>query len=76
MKDLNQLKIEKLPIVITKEQSGFFVIGSPVLDITTQGKDLDEAKKRFVELVLIFFEEIAEMGTAQEVLGSLSWSVV
>lgn len=76
MRKLAQLKIDKLPIVITKENSGFFVVESPVLDIVTQGKDLEEAKGRFVELVLIFFEEITEMGTIEEVLTLLGWSKI
>ena len=73
MKKLTQLKINKLPVVVTKQDDGLFVVESPVLDIVTQGKELGEAKKRFGELVLIFFEEIVEMGTTDEVLNSLGW---
>ncbi len=76
MKKLAQLKIDKLPVIATREPSGLFVVESPVLDIATQGKDLEEAKSRFVELVWIFFEEITEMGTIDEVLTSLGWSKV
>ena len=74
MKKLTHLQIDSLPVIITKEKSGLFVISSPVLDIVTQGKNLNEAKKRFEELVIIFFEEITEMGTLEEVLTSLGWT--
>lgn len=76
MKALAQLKIDKLPIIITREDNGLFVASSPVLDLVTQGRNLEEAKTRFSELVLIFFEEIVEMGTTDEVLTSLGWSQV
>jgi predicted RNase H-like HicB family nuclease len=76
MKKLAQLKIDKLPVIVTKEPNGLFVVESPVLDLATQGKDLEEAKSRFSELVVIFFEEITEMDTVEEVLTSLGWSKV
>jgi len=77
MKKQTQLKVDyKLPVVITKEKSGMFVIGSPILDIVTQGKDLEEAKKRFRELAGIFFEEVMAMGTLEEVLTSFGWAKI
>ena len=69
MKKLAKLKIDKLPVIVTRQDKGLFVIESPVLDIATQGKDLEEAKSRFAELVVIFFDEIVEMDTVDEVLS-------
>ncbi len=48
----------------------------PVLDIATCGKDFDEAKKRFAELVFIFFEELCEMGTVEDVLLECGWKKI
>ena len=49
---------------------------TPALDLATCGKDLDEARKRFDELVVIFFEELCEMGTTEEVLLECGWKKV
>ena len=55
-------------------QGKSFVAYSPALDISTCGKTETEAKKRFHELVQIFFEELAEAGTTEKVLGDLGWT--
>jgi len=61
-----------LTVNISK-QGRRFVAYSPALDISTSGKDEVEAKKRFEELVAIFFEELKETGTTDDVLTELGW---
>jgi len=50
-----------------------FVAYSPALDISTTGKTLRQAQTRFSELLEIFFEELAEKETTDEVLTELGW---
>ena len=70
---MKQVSIQtKLSVTFLREGKRF-VAYSPVLDLSTSGKNFAEAKKRFEEIVEIFFEEIAEKGTAQEVLENLGW---
>lgn len=64
-----------LPVVITK-QNKRFVAYTPALDIATSGKSQKEVKARFVELANLFFEEIIEAGTADDVLSELGWRKV
>ena len=61
-----------LPVSILKEDK-YFIAYSPVLDLSTSGKSFEEAKKRFGEVVQIFFEELLEKGTLEEVLSGLGW---
>lgn len=64
-----------LPVLITK-QNKRFVAFTPALDVSTSGKSVKEAKKRFVELANIFLEEIFEAKTADDVLSELGWKKV
>jgi len=50
-----------------------FIAYSPVLDLSTSGGSFEEAKKRFREVVGIFFEELIKKGTLDEVLSGLGW---
>lgn len=50
-----------------------FVAYSPALDLSTAGRSLEQAKKRFTEAAMIFFEECHKMGTLKEVLLDLGW---
>ena len=61
-----------LPVVILREEE-YFIAHSPVLDLSTSGKSFEEAKKRFEEVVGIFFEELVNKGTLSKVLGDLGW---
>ncbi|MBU1034712.1 hypothetical protein KKF59_04470 [Patescibacteria group bacterium] len=61
-----------IPVTVLQEGKRF-VAYSPALDISTAGKTTKEAKKRFGELVQIFFEEVHEMGTTDAVLKNLGW---
>lgn len=62
----------KLPITVLKEDKRF-VVYSPVIDLSTSGKTFEEAQKNFVEAALLFFEEIVDKKTIDEVLMELGW---
>lgn len=64
-----------LPVLITK-QNKRFVAYTPALDISTSGKSEREVKKRFVDMVNLFLEEIVEMKTIDDVLSELGWKKV
>lgn len=53
-----------------------FIAYTPVLELATVGKTFEEAKLHFEEAVNIFFEEIIEKGTIDEVLGDLGWQKI
>ncbi len=65
----------KLLVQIFK-QGKRYVAYTPLLDLSTSGRTEKEAKKRFVELLDIFVEELVEAGTVNEVLASLGWQKV
>jgi predicted RNase H-like HicB family nuclease len=72
----NQLKMNYLlPVSILKE-GDCFVAYTPALDLSTSGKSYTEVKKRFAEVVNIFFEELLEKGTLSLVLTDLGWQKV
>ncbi len=58
------------------KQGKKFVAYSPALDLSTSGKNLSEAQKRFREIVDIFFQELVENGTVEDVLTDLGWRKV
>jgi len=62
----------KLPVTIFKEGDAFIAY-TPALDLSTSGKSLQQVKKRFAEAVIIFFEELEEIGTTEDVLRDLGW---
>jgi len=64
--------IYNLPVSFLKEANQF-VAYTPVLDLSTSGATLEEAKNNFTEAVGIFFDEIIEMGTLEDVLLDLGW---
>lgn len=61
-----------LPVAVIREKKRY-VAYTPALDLSTSGRTIKEARKRFVEAANIFLEEIIEQGTADEVLGNLGW---
>lgn len=61
-----------LPVQIFK-QGRQYVAYSPVLDLSTSGKNRIDARRMFAEAVNIFFEELQEMGTLDQVLKDLGW---
>ena len=61
-----------LPVSILREGDSFIAY-SPALDLSTVGETFEQAKVRFDEVVQIFFEEVFEKGTLNEVLSDLGW---
>lgn len=61
-----------VPVSFLKEGK-YFIAYTPTLDLSTSGKSFEEAKKRFTEIIQIFFEELLEKGTLIEVLSGLGW---
>ncbi len=73
---MKNIKLEfNLPVSIIKEGKSYIAY-TPALDLSTSGKDYEEAKKRFSEIVNIFFEEIIKKGTIENVLKDLGWKKV
>lgn len=76
MRQLTKAKLEfSLPLSVLKEGK-YYIAYSPALDLSTSGKTFQEAKKRFQELVKVFFEELLEKETMDEVLSELGWRKV
>ncbi len=65
----------KLPVSIFKEGKQY-VAYTPALDLSTSDKTYEGAKKRFSEVVNIFFEYTIKKGTLNEVLEDLGWQKV
>ena len=61
-----------LPVTFLREGDQF-VAYTPALDLSTSGSSFEQAKKRFGEVVQIFFEECFSMGTLENVLLDLGW---
>lgn len=61
-----------LPISILREGKKYIAY-TPALDLSTSGNSYEQAKKRFNEIIQIFFEEIIKKNTLEEVLLDLGW---
>ena len=61
-----------LTVSILKEGKRYIAY-SPALELSTSGKNETQAKKHFEEAVDIFFEEVVEAGTLEDVLANLGW---
>ena len=72
MRIANNLFKFSLPFSILKERK-YYIAYSPALDLSTSGKTFEEAKRRFEEVVEIFFEEVLEKGTLDNVLRESSF---
>lgn len=66
-----QLEVN-LPVSFIQEGEQI-VAYTPALDISTSGKNEGEARRRFGELVTMFFADLIEHGTLDEVLSELGW---
>ncbi len=64
-----------LPVSVIKEGKRFIAY-TPALDLSTSGKTQKEAKKRFIEAVQIFIDELVEMNTLEQVLSNMGWKKV
>jgi predicted RNase H-like HicB family nuclease len=65
----------KLPVSFLREGKKY-VAYTPALDLSTSGRTYKEAKRRFSEIVNIFFEELVKKDTLEEVLRDLGWKRV
>jgi hypothetical protein len=64
-----------LPVSILREGKKYIAY-TPALDLSTSGDNYEQAKKRFEEIVNVFFEEIIKKGTLEDVLTNLGWKKV
>lgn len=70
---MNKANIQfALPVSVLREGK-IFVAYTPALDLSTSGSTFEEAQRNFGEAVNIFFEELTEMGTLDDVLLELGW---
>ncbi|MBU1045679.1 hypothetical protein KJ616_00985 [Patescibacteria group bacterium] len=67
-----RLQFIKLPVSVIKEGKKYVVFSS-ALDLSTSANNYERAKKRFEEIVDIFFEELIKNKTLDEVLLDLGW---
>ena len=74
-KDMDNIIRVGLNVGVIKE-GDYFVAYCPALNISSYGKNENEAKKRFEEEVKIFFDETSKRGTLEKLLLSLGWSLV
>ena len=61
-----------LPVTFLREGDQF-VAYTPALDLSTSGGSFEQVKRRFNEVVQIFFEECFNMGTLEGILSDLGW---
>lgn len=58
------MKKMKLPVIITRDEDGFYLAEVPVLQSCyTQGKTREEALSNIKEVILLCLESMAEEGT-------------
>lgn len=69
---LKNLEIS-LPVTITR-QGKRYVAHTPALDISTSGTSVKDVQKKFSQLVPLFFEELHEAGTLDDVLSEMGWT--
>jgi predicted RNase H-like HicB family nuclease len=62
----------QLPISFLREGDNFIAY-TPALDISTCGDTIEDAQKKFTELVHVFFEELIADGTLDETLLNSGW---
>jgi predicted RNase H-like HicB family nuclease len=59
-----------------KKQKGWFIAHCPPLDLTTQGRTEEEAKKNLIDAAELFVVSCFERGTFEQALRELGWHVV
>lgn len=72
---MKNIKLVNLPVSIFREGK-YYIAYSHALDLSTCGKSFKEVKQRFNEVVNIFFEEIVDAGTSEEVLQEFGWQKI
>jgi predicted RNase H-like HicB family nuclease len=61
---------------VLKEENGWHIAHCPPLDLTTQGRTEEEAKKNLIEAADFFVVSCFERGTFEQALRELGWHVV
>jgi len=64
-----------IPVSFFKEGDAY-VAYCPILDLSTSASTFEKVKERFGEVVEVFFEELVDMGTLDDVLASLGWTKI
>ena len=73
---MKQVKFSaNIPVSFFKE-SDAYIAYCPILDLSTSASTFKKVKERFSEAVEVFFEELVDMGTLDEVLANLGWTKV
>lgn len=73
---MKQVKFSaNIPVSFFKE-GDTYIAYCPILDLSTSAATFEKVKKRFSEVIEIFFEELVAMGTLDEVLSNLGWTKV
>ena len=62
----------RIPVIFF-EEGDKIIAYSPAIDLSTCGNTEDQARKRFGDIAGIFFDEITQMGTLDEVLAECGW---
>ena len=71
-KDVAQMAVQ-LPVTFIEEGDSVIAY-TPALDLSTCGSTREEAKQMFDEIVKIFFKDLVENKTTEDVLSSLGWT--
>ena len=64
-----------IPVSFFKEGDAYIAY-CPILDLSTSASTFEKVKERFSEVIEVFFEELVDMGTLDEVLANLGWTKV
>lgn len=74
---MGKLKFQKVVLNVAFYKEGNkFIAYSPALNLSTCGDSMEQAKKRFEEMLQIFLEEVDKMGTLEDVLLECGWKKV
>lgn len=68
---MNEIKIS-VPVFITKEGDSF-VAYCPVLELSSYGDSIKDAKESFEDAIDIFLQETSRKGTLEKMLLSFGW---
>ena len=63
----------KLPVFFFREDENTIIATCPILDISTCGDTLEEARSNFFEMLDLFIDEANRMGTLEKILIECGW---
>lgn len=73
---MKQVKFSaNIPVSFFKEGDAYIAY-CPILDLSTSASTFEKVKERFSEVIEVFFEELVDMGTLDEVLANLGWTKI